>query len=116
LVNVNYSQLDKNKQNNQKHHLDFESELVKKHACMKHANEIIVKKNTCKIGIQTNEIGVQVNKETHEIGIQVFDNISHILENYIHILQVQLDIKINEIETLQKQLKYAYDYVIESWE
>ncbi|CAG8726056.1 990_t:CDS:1, partial [Racocetra fulgida] len=116
FVNANYSQLVKNKQNNQKRHPDFESELVEKHAHMEHANEIAVEKNTCEIGIQTNEIGVQVNKETREIGIQAFDNMSHTLENYIHLLQAQLDIKINEIETLQKQLEYAYDYIIKSWE
>ncbi|CAG8630794.1 16095_t:CDS:2, partial [Racocetra fulgida] len=109
LTNANYSQLSKNKR--QAHSLDFENELVEKQAHIEHAYEIEVEKNTCETGTQTDEIG---NKITREIGIQVSDNMSHTLENYIHLLQAQLSIKINEIENLQKQLEYAYDYVIEN--
>ncbi|CAG8581992.1 7960_t:CDS:2, partial [Racocetra fulgida] len=61
-----------------------------------------------------NDINVKVNKETHDIGIQVFDNMLHTPESYIYLLQAQLDMKINEIGSLKKQLEYAYDYVIES--
>ncbi|CAG8713113.1 17269_t:CDS:2, partial [Dentiscutata heterogama] len=95
LTNTNYSQLSKNKQ-----------------ARVEHAYEIEVEKNTCEIGIQTEETG---NNITHKISIQVSDNMSRPLINYINLLQVQLSIKIDEIENLQKQLEYAYDYVIESW-
>ncbi|CAG8509776.1 15601_t:CDS:2 [Gigaspora rosea] len=59
------------------------------------------------------EVGVQVNQETHEVGIQVSDIT---LESRVYLLQLQLSSKINEIEDLKKQLDYAYDYVMESWE
>ncbi|CAG8520298.1 8159_t:CDS:1, partial [Scutellospora calospora] len=108
LTNTNYSQLSKNKQ---VYHLDLENELVEKQAYVEYAYKIEVKKNTCEIGIQTEETG---NKMTYEIGIQVSDNMSYTFENYINLLQVQLSIKIYEIENLQKQLEYIYDYVIKS--
>ncbi|CAG8493898.1 19499_t:CDS:2 [Racocetra fulgida] len=116
LLDANYSQVSENKQNKQKrqvHNLDFEDEIVEKQVRTEHAYEIEVKKNTCEIGIQTDKVGVQVNKETREFGVQVFDIMSHTLESYINLLQAQLDVKINEIENLQKQLNYVYDYVIE---
>ncbi|CAG8607618.1 3344_t:CDS:2, partial [Cetraspora pellucida] len=87
LTSSNY----KNKR--QAHNLDLENELVEKQARTEHAYEIEVEKNTCEIGIQTDEFS---NKNTRDIGIQT-----------------QLSIKMNEIENLQKQLDYAYDYVIE---
>ncbi|CAG8638605.1 10566_t:CDS:2, partial [Dentiscutata heterogama] len=89
------------------------SDFLRQQARTEHAYKIEVEKNTCEIGIQTDEFS---NKNTRDIGIQVTDNMSHTLENYINILQTQLSIKMNEIENLQKQLDYAYDYVIESWE
>ncbi|CAG8818552.1 4114_t:CDS:1, partial [Racocetra fulgida] len=104
LTSSNY----KNKR--QAHNLDLENELVEKQARTEHAYEIEVEKNTCEIGIQTDEFS---NKNTHDIGIQVTDSMSHTLENYINILQTQLSIKMNVIKNLQKQLDYAYDYVIE---
>ncbi|CAG8472461.1 8126_t:CDS:2 [Racocetra fulgida] len=74
--------------------------------------------NTCEIGVQasaqTNEVGVQVNKETHEVGIQTFDTMLHILENHVCLFQLELDSKINEINDLNKQLEYVYDYVVET--
>ncbi|CAG8811959.1 3432_t:CDS:2, partial [Racocetra fulgida] len=97
LLDANYSQFYKNKINKQKrqvHSLDVENESVKKHSRVEHAYEMEVTENICEIGIQTNEIGVQVDKKTREIA--------------------QLNTKINEIENLQKQLEYAYDYVIKS--
>ncbi|CAG8769578.1 3427_t:CDS:2, partial [Cetraspora pellucida] len=58
---------------------------------------------------------VQISKETCDVGVQVSDAMSYILENYIYLLQAQLNTKINKIENLQKQLEYAYNYIIESW-
>ncbi|CAG8760629.1 617_t:CDS:2 [Cetraspora pellucida] len=84
LTSSNY----KNKR--QVHNLDLENELVEKQASTEHAYEIEVEKNTCEIGIQTDEFS---NKNIHDIGIQVIDNMSHTLENYINILQMQLSIK-----------------------
>ncbi|CAG8699505.1 11351_t:CDS:1, partial [Racocetra fulgida] len=104
LLDVNYSQFYKNKQN-KVHYLNFEDELVEKHTRTEH------EKNTCEIGIQTDEISMQVNKKTRDIGIQVFDNTLYTFESY-H-LQVQLNIKLNEIEDLKKRLEYAYNYVVE---
>ncbi|CAG8711763.1 12442_t:CDS:1, partial [Cetraspora pellucida] len=103
------SSLSKSKRNKQKkrqlsHEPETENELVEKQARVQHAYEIEVE--TC-------EIGVQVSKETCEVGVQVSDAMSYILENHIHLLQAQLNTKIDEIENLQKQLEYAYDYVIE---
>ncbi|CAG8774432.1 17483_t:CDS:1, partial [Racocetra fulgida] len=95
LLNANYS----NKQNRQAYYLDLENELVEKQARTEHAYEMEVEKNTCEIGVQTDEI----------------DNTSHTLENDIFLLQAQLNIKVSEIENLKKQLEYAYDYVVESW-
>ncbi|CAG8784285.1 11442_t:CDS:2, partial [Racocetra fulgida] len=72
--------------------------------------------NSLQANKQTNEVAVQVSNETHEIGVQVSDNMLHTLEARINLLQLQLNLKINEVEDLKKQLEYAYDYVIESWD
>ncbi|CAG8508705.1 17357_t:CDS:2 [Gigaspora rosea] len=72
--------------------------------------------NSLQANKQTNEVAVQVSNETHKIGVQVSDNMLHTLEAHINLLQLQLNLKINEVEDLKKQLEYAYDYVIESWD
>ncbi|CAG8814946.1 31145_t:CDS:2, partial [Gigaspora margarita] len=93
LLDFNYAEISKNRQNKQK---------------QTHIEHADIENNTCKISIQTD------NKETSEIGVQTLDNMSYTFESYIHLLEAQLNIKINEIEDLKKQLEYAYDYVIES--
>ncbi|RIB23681.1 hypothetical protein C2G38_2170499 [Gigaspora rosea] len=72
--------------------------------------------NSLQANKQTNEVAVQASNETHEIGVKVSDNMLHTLEAHINLLQLQLNLKINEVEDLKKQLEYAYDYVIESWD
>ncbi|CAG8832439.1 19743_t:CDS:2, partial [Gigaspora margarita] len=82
----NYVEISKNRQNKQKQtHIEYTD----------------IKNNTYEIGIQTD------NKKTSEIGVQAFDNISYTFESYIHLLEVQLNIKINEIEDLKKQLDFV---------
>ncbi|RIB04263.1 hypothetical protein C2G38_2284631 [Gigaspora rosea] len=101
------SNIPKNRRNNQKRQINsnnFDNRIIEKQA--RYSHETDVEKNMC-------EVGVQVNQETHEIGIQVSDIT---LESRVYLLQLQLSSKINEIEDLKKQLDYAYDYVMESWE
>ncbi|RIB16285.1 hypothetical protein C2G38_2038690 [Gigaspora rosea] len=101
------SNIPKNRCNNQKRQINsnnFDNRIIEKQA--RYSHETDVEKNIC-------EVGVQVNQETHDVGIQV-SNIT--LESRVYLLQLQLNSKINEIEDLKKQLDYAYDYVMESWE
>ncbi|CAG8774425.1 4213_t:CDS:2, partial [Gigaspora rosea] len=65
---------------------------------------------------QTCEIGIQVGKQLCEVGVQTSESIIQDLENYVILLQEQLNKKISEIEDLRKHLDCAYDYVVESWE
>ncbi|KAF0334032.1 hypothetical protein F8M41_016740 [Gigaspora margarita] len=91
LLDSNYAEISKNRQNKQK---------------QTHIEHADIENNTCEIGIQTD------NKETSEIGVQTFDNMSHTFESYIHLLEAQLNIKINEIEDLKKQIEHK-NYVSE---
>ncbi|CAG8451077.1 5489_t:CDS:10, partial [Scutellospora calospora] len=63
---------------------------------------------------QTCEIGTQVEKQLCEVGVQTSDSIIQDLENYVILLQEQLNKKISEIEDLRKHLDCAYDYVWEN--
>ncbi|CAG8845082.1 5047_t:CDS:1, partial [Gigaspora margarita] len=102
---------------NQRGKRKISNEFTEEQAHTEHAvtNEIDVY-NSLQTNKQTNEVAVQVSNKTHEIGVQISDSMLHTLETRINLLELQLNLKINEVEDLKKQLEYAYDYVIESWD
>ncbi|RIB30928.1 hypothetical protein C2G38_2052307, partial [Gigaspora rosea] len=53
---------------------------------------------------QTCEIGIQIGKQLCEVGVQTSESIIQDLENYVILLQEQLNKKISEIEDLRKHL------------
>ncbi|CAG8545061.1 7975_t:CDS:2, partial [Scutellospora calospora] len=55
----------------------------------------------------------ETEQQICEVGIQTTESVVQNLENYVYLLQMQLNNKVNEIENLQKQLNYAYNYAVE---
>ncbi|CAG8811560.1 16450_t:CDS:1, partial [Racocetra fulgida] len=73
---------------------DPETEFVEKQTY-----EIVqVEKQFCEVGVQVKrqfcEVGVQVGKQFCEVGVQTSESIIQNLENYIYLLQEQLNKKI----------------------
>ncbi|CAG8658613.1 8965_t:CDS:2 [Scutellospora calospora] len=79
---------------------DPETEFVKKQTC-----EIVqVEKQFCEVDVQVErqfcEVGIQIGKQFCEVSVQISESIIQNLENYVYLLQEQLNKKISEIEDL----------------
>ncbi|RIB08259.1 hypothetical protein C2G38_2111524, partial [Gigaspora rosea] len=76
--------------------------------CNRHYNQLIASnyfhRHLLNLNSQRHNPKRQVGKQLCEVGIQTSESIIQDLENYVILLQEQLNKKISEIEDLQKHL------------